>query len=130
VSYTFDHSMAKGLTLGTGMRILSGTPVSTFGNHPAYGNQGEVPFGGRGALGRTPISGAIDLHGEYARKMSERLTLHLAADFFNVTNSMPVTLIDQNRDLSFQAPFSNTDFRSALNFQNPFYSRFSLRLQF
>jgi len=130
VSYTFDHSMAKGLTLGTGMHVQSGTPVSLFTNHPAYGNQGEVPLGGRGILGRTPVSGAIDMHAEYAKKVTERLSLHLAADMFNITNSMPVTLIDQNRDLSFQPPFSNTDFRSAINFQNPFYARFSAKFQF
>jgi hypothetical protein len=130
VSYTFDRSKAKGLTLGTGMRVFSGTPVSEFANHPAYGNQGEVPIGGRGSLGRTPISGGIDMHAEYARKLTERLAVHMSADLFNITNSMPTTLIDQNRDLSFQAPFSNTDFRTTLNFQNPFYARFGLKFQF
>jgi hypothetical protein len=130
VSYTLDHGMARGLTVGTGMRIQSGTPISELANHPVYGNAGEVPIGGRGLLGRTPISGAIDLHGEYARKMSERWTVHLGADFFNVTNSMPVTLIDQFRDLSGQAPFSNLDFQSVRNFQNPFYSRFYAKFQF
>jgi hypothetical protein len=130
VSYTFDRSRIKGLTLGTGMRVLSGTPVSEFANHPVYGNQGEVPIGGRGKLGRTPVSGGIDLHAEYAHKLSERFSVHVAADMFNVTNSMPITLKDQNRDLSFQAPFSNADFLTPLNFQNPFYGRFGVKLQF
>jgi hypothetical protein len=130
VSYTFDRSKVRGLTLGTGMRIQSGTPISEFANHPVYNNQGEVPLGGRGILGRTPISGAIDLHAEYAHKMSERWSLHVSADMFNITNSMPVSLIDQNRDLTAQPPNSNFDFQHVLNFQNPFYGRFSARLQF
>lgn len=112
------------------MRIQSGTPISEFADHPVYGNAGEVPLGGRGKLGRTQPSGAIDLHGEYAHKMSERYTFKLGADLFNVTNSQPVTLIDQNRDLSFNAPGSNLDFRTPLSFQNPFYSRFSVKLEF
>jgi hypothetical protein len=130
VSYTLDHGRARGLTLGTGMHVQSGTPISVLTNHPAYGNQGEVPLGGRGVLGRTPITGAIDMHMEYARKMTERWSLHMGADLFNITNSMPVSLIDQNRDLSFQAPFSNTDFRTPIDFQNPFYGRFFMKFQF
>lgn len=129
-SYTFTRSAFRGLTLGTGMRIQSGTPISVFADHPAYGNQGEVPLGGRGILGRTQPSGAVDLHGEYARKMTERFTFRVGADLFNVTNSQPVTLVDQNRDLSFNSPGSNLDFRAPLIFQNPFYSRFSLKLEF
>jgi outer membrane receptor protein involved in Fe transport len=134
LSYTFGASdfmkHLSGLTLGTGMRIQSGTPISEFADHPVYGNAGEVPLGGRGKLGRTQPSGAIDLHGEYAHKMSERYTFKVGADLFNVTNSQPVTLIDQNRDLSFNAPGSNLDFRTPLSFQNPFYSRFSVKLEF
>jgi Carboxypeptidase regulatory-like domain/TonB-dependent Receptor Plug Domain len=142
-SYTFDHSMVKGLTLGTGMRIQSGTPVSEFANHPAYGNQGEVPLGGRGKAGRIAPSGAVDLHAEYAYKMSERITLKAGADLFNIFDSRQLTLRDQNRDLTGSAPGSNlaqtlevppnpgaNDFLHPLGFQNPFYARFSLRLQF
>lgn len=129
-SYTFDRSRLKGLTLGTGIHVFSGTPVSEFADHPVYGNAGEVPLGGRGKLGRTPVSGGGDLHAEYAQKLSERYSLHAGADLFNVTGSTPVTLIDQNRDLSFSAPSSNLDFKSALEYQNPFYARFSLKIVF
>ena len=129
-SYTFDHSYFRGFTVGTGMRIQSGTPISEFGNHPAYGNQGEVPFGGRGKLGRTPASGSIDLHAEYAHKMTERWTLRAGTDLFNVTNSQTTTFVDQLRDISFSAPGSNSDFQKPLAFQNPFYARFSVKLEF
>jgi hypothetical protein len=141
LSYTFDHSRFKGVTLGTGMRIQSGTPVSEFGNHPAYGNAGEVPIGGRGKEGRTPPTGAVDLHAEYAHKLSERVTMRADADLFNIFDSRQLTFRDQLRDLSFQAPFSNTktditgapganDFLSPVGFQNPFYARFAIKLQF
>src|SRR5262249_23842686 len=130
-SYTFQNGRFKGLTLGTGISSFSGTPISELANHPVYGNQGEVPIGGRGRLGRVPLSGGVNLHAEYARKMTERWSVNLLADLFNITNSMgPVTLRDQNRDLSFQPPFSNKDFLTPLNFQNPFYARFGVKFQF
>jgi hypothetical protein len=129
-SYTFDKGMVRGLTLGTGVRVQNGTPVSEFGNHPAYGNAGEVPIGGRGFLGRTPVTGQVDLHTEYAKKLTERYSLHLGADLFNVADTQPIRSFDQNRDLSFQAPFSNTDFRSITGYQNPFYARFAVKVQF
>ena len=40
-------SKAKGLTLGMGLRGLSGVPLSLLGDHPIYLNQGEVPVGCR-----------------------------------------------------------------------------------
>lgn len=129
-SYTFDRSRLKGLTLGTGIRVQNGTPISEFGNHPAYGNAGEVPFGGRGFLGRTPVNGQVDLHTEYVRRLTERYSLHMGADLFNVSDSQPIRSFDQNRDLSFQAPFSNTDFQSITGYQNPFYARFAVKIQF
>ena len=129
-SYTFDKTRVKGLTLGTGIRVQNGTPVSEFGNHPAYGNAGEVPVGGRGKLGRTPVSGQADLHAEYARKLTERYSLRMGADLFNVADIQPVTAFDQNRDLSFQPTNSNTDFRSIVAYQRPFYARFAVKLQF
>src|SRR5215471_3789174 len=130
-SYTFQAGRFSGLTLGTGISTFSGTPISIFANHPVYGNQGEVPIGGRGSQGRTPLSGGVNLHAEYVHKLTERTSVHLLADMFNITNSMgPVTLRDQNRDLSFQPAFSNPDLLTPLNFQNPFYARFGVKFQF
>jgi hypothetical protein len=141
LSYTFDRSRFKGVTLGTGMRIQSGTPISEFADHPVYGNAGEVPLGGRGKEGRTPPTGAVDLHAEYAHKLSERVTMRADADLFNIFDSRQLTFRDQLRDLGFQAPGSNTqtditgapganDFLTPVGFQNPFYARFAIKLQF
>ncbi len=129
-SYTFDRSAIKGLTLGTGIRVQGGTPISELADHPVYGNAGEVPIGGRGKLGRTPVSGAADLHADYVWKVTEKSRFKVGVDLFNVANTEPVTRIDQFRDLSFQGTNSNPDFQTPLAYQNPFISRFSLRWEF
>ncbi|MBZ5722171.1 MAG: TonB-dependent receptor [Acidobacteriia bacterium] len=138
-SYTFSNSRFKGLTIGTSARIQSGTPLSTLADHPAYGNAGEVPLGGRGALGRSPVTGGVDAKVDYPVKLSERWTLRLAADMFNIFDSRPASIIDQARDLSFQGAGSNLDFLkpgqtngtgSIPAYQDPFYARFTVKLEF
>ena len=62
--------------------------------------------------------------------MTERWTLRAGTDLFNVTNSQTTTFVDQLRDISFSAPGSNSDFLKPLAFQNPFYARFSVKLEF
>ena len=139
-SYTFPKSSLKGLTMGTGIRVQGGTPISELADHPVYLNAGEVPLGGRGALGRTPVSGQVDLHADYPWKVTERSTVRLAVDLFNVADSKPVIKVDQNRDLTLGAAFSNVDFLKPGNsnsnfgvltgYQDPFRARFSLRWEF
>jgi hypothetical protein len=99
-------------------------------DHPAYLNAGEIPIGGRGSLGRTPVTGQVDLHAEYAAKLTEKTRLKLASDLFNLANAKRVTLVDQNRDLSVNTAGSNPDFQQPLTWQRPFYARFSVRLEF
>lgn len=129
-SYTVQNGWMKNLTLGTGMRVQSGTPLSTFVQHPGYGNAGEVPLGGRGALGRTPYSGTADVHMDYPFALTERQRLRFGVDVFNITNTKTALTIDQNRDLSFAALNSNIDFRRALSYQSPLYARFGVRWEF
>jgi len=137
-SYTFDRSAVKGLTVGTGIRVQGGTPISVLADHPVYQNAGEVPIGGRGIQGRTPIAGQVDLHTDYPLKLGERQTFRLAADLFNVTDSKPITVVDQTRDLTLSTAGSNPDFlkpgspvTGVLNgFQEPFRARLSLRWEF
>src|SRR5262249_27207376 len=76
-SYTFQTGRFMGLTLGTGISAFTGTPISVLANHPVYGNQGEVPIGGRGSQGRVPLSGGINFHAEYVHKLTERTSIHL-----------------------------------------------------
>lgn len=129
-SYTLDRSKLKGMELGTSVHISSGTPLNNLGNHPAYNNQGEVPIGGRGALGRTPVSGGVDFKMDYPFKVTEKSTLKLGADLFNLANSKTVLFIDQNNALSAQPVGSNLDFKKPVYFQAPFYARFSVRWEF
>jgi len=130
LSYTLDRSMARGLTLGTAVRVQTGTPISQFGDHPAYQNAGEVPIGGRGILGRTLPQGTVDFKAEYPFKIGERSTISIGADLFNIVNARRIFLVDQNRDLSSQAANSNVDFQKPLQFQAPFAARFSARWSF
>ena len=105
-----------------------------------YQNSGEVPIGGRGALGRTSMLGQGDMHADYPWKLNEHSTVRFAVDLFNVTNSKTATVVDQNRDLSGGAAFSNVDFNKPGNsntnaglltgYQEPFRARFSLRWEF
>jgi hypothetical protein len=140
-SYVIPSGFLKALELGGGVNVLSGTPISNLADHPAYGNAGEVPLGIRGILGRTPVSGGVNAHVEKPFKVTERYSLRVAADVFNITNSRPVTLIDQFNGISFN-PAPNPDFQKVqrwdingpgpgyTGYQRPFYARFSARLVF
>lgn len=131
VTYAFPHGFLKNLTLGPSVTFSSGTPVSELADHPAYGNAGEVPIGGRGKLGRTPVNGQVNMHVERPFKVSETTSLQVSADLFNITNSRPIVLYDQNSGISF-SPSPNPDFQKVSSwetagYQRPFNARFSLR---
>ena len=122
-------SMAKGLTFGLGLRGQSGVPLSYLADHPIYLDQGEVPVGGRGAAGRSPTSCQLDVHLDYPVHLSERYSLKLAMDMFNVTNSQFETGRVQWTQLpTTQAP--NLDYGRPSAFQGPFYGRGSVRFEF
>lgn len=129
-SYTLQNSIARGLTLGTTIRAQQGNPVQPLGNHPVYNNAGEIPIGGRGSLGRTPVTGTVDLKAEYPWKVGERYTLKMGADLFNIANSLRPVTIDQGNALGGKAVGSNPDYLKPVLYQQPFYARFSVRLEF
>ena len=129
----FFH-MAKGLTVGTGLRGQSGVPLSLLGDHPIYLNQGEVPIGGRGAVGRTPSSLQLDMHADYPVSLTAKYKLKLAIDMFNVTNSQFETGRVQYTQTTASAvgvpPPLNLDYNRPTGFQTPFYVRGSARFEF
>jgi hypothetical protein len=136
-SYVFDHGMLKNLTLGTGVSIATGTPITELAAHPAYLNSGEIPIGGRGALGNTPTTGTVNFHSDYLWNMTERLHLRFGVDLFNVANTKRVLFYNQAIDLSFGTP--NADFLkpgimtlapNADGIQVPFNCRLFFRLEF
>jgi hypothetical protein len=137
VSYTFGKYFVKNLTVGAAARIQTGDPINDLRAHPVYQNAGEIPVGGRGSLGRTATFGQGDLHADYTWKVTEKQSLHLIADFFNVTNQRTQLRVDQNQDRSFLIP--NADFLKPLGngnigiplgFQRPFYARVGARFVF
>lgn len=125
-SYAFGGRI-KGLSLGAGLHLESGVPISEFLAHPIYTNPGEVPVGGRGKLGRTPFYAQLDLHADYPWRISERMRLSLIADFFNVTNNRGIRLPNQFRE-SFVGQL-NPDFLQPQLFHLPFNMRLGVRLQ-
>jgi Carboxypeptidase regulatory-like domain/TonB-dependent Receptor Plug Domain len=135
-SYVFDHGMLKNLTLGTGVRVQTGTPINELAAHPVYQNAGEVPIGGRGSQGRTPTTGSIDFHGDYVMNITEKFHVRFGADLFNIANTRRVQYFNQNIDLGFGVP--NADFLKPDNqtiarndaIQAPFNCRVFARLEF
>ncbi len=131
-SYVFDKSFLKGLTLGTGLNVQSGTPINDLKAHPAYLNSGEIPVNGRGSLGRLPTTGQVDIHADYAFNVTEKSKLRFGIDMFNLVNMKRQTNIDQNEDRSFGVP--NVDFKHTVGtytgFQRPFYARLMAKWEF
>jgi hypothetical protein len=135
-SYVFDHGMLKNLTLGTGIRVATGTPINQLAAHPVYDNAGEVPIGGRGSEGRTATTGNVDFHGDYVIKVMERAHLRLGVDLFNIANTKRILSIDQNIDVG--TGTTNLDFLKPNTFvatrgdsiQSPFNARLFVRLEF
>jgi len=96
VSYTFGNHYMKGLTMGTSVHFQTGIPINDLLAHPVYQNAGEIPAGGRGALGRTQNWGQVDFHADYPIRLTERTKIRLGADLFNVTNNRTQLRLDQN----------------------------------
>jgi hypothetical protein len=134
--YVVPNGKLKGLVLGTGLTVQSGIPLTTLVAQQAYQNAGEVPIFGRGDLGRSPVTGTVDAHVEYPWKITERLSLRLGFDMFNIANSHRETTANQFFDLGFgsanadfQKPFTSATFQTQ-GFVNPFTSRASVKIQF
>jgi hypothetical protein len=134
-SYLFDRGMLKNLTLGTGIRVQTGTPVNELAAHPVYDNAGEVPIGGRGSQGRTPTYGSVDLHADYVFNVTEKAKLRFGVDMFNLGNTKRILFINQNIDLG--TGTTNLDFLKPANqavrgdgIQSPFNARVFFRLEF
>jgi len=134
--YVLDHSRLKGLVIGSGLRVQTGLPLTTLYAQFAYQNAGEVPWFGRGDLGRAPTTGTVDAQIEYPWKINDRLSLKFGFSAFNIANRKAQTLIDQNgdqgfgvRNQDFKLPFATTGMNNYF-FQQPFSSRLSLRLVF
>jgi hypothetical protein len=132
-TYTFSKSggiwpQLNGLTLGLGLHGESGVPISRYNAHPIYSNAGEIPIGGRGALGRTAWFVRGDLHADYKWNVTETKKMVFVADFFNVTNNRRVRRPNEFAQLS--GGITNLDFLKPRAFYLPFNMRLGLRFEF
>jgi len=133
-TYVIPSGKLKGFTVGAGVSVLSGNPLTSLYAQEAYQNPGEVPIFGRGNLGRSPVTGSVDAHLEYPFKLTERLNLKVAFDVFNIVDSTRQTTVQQQADLGFGQ--NNADFQKPVTtfvnqgFVDPFNSRLSLILTF
>jgi len=133
-TYVVGNGKVKGLVLGTGLTVQSGVPLTTLVAQQAYQNPGEVPFFGRGDLGRSPVTGTVDAHIEYPWRITERMQLRFGFDVFNIANSKRQTTLQQFFDQGFG--LANADFKKPVTtlvnqgFIDPFSSRASIKLTF
>jgi hypothetical protein len=135
-SYSFGKDrgfhILDGLNLGMNTHFETGLPINKLDPHPVYLNAGEVPVGGRGALGRTPSYFRLDLHSDYSWGITENTKLKFVADFFNVFNSQKVRRVDDFSALDFVGSGNppNVDFLKPRAYYAPFNMRLGVRFEF
>jgi len=100
-TYIFDKGPLRGLVVTPGVRIQSGVPLTTLVAQEDYGNFGEVPLHGRGDLGRAPVTGTVDVHLDYPRRITESKVLHFSIDMLNIANTKRNLSINQYPDVDF-----------------------------
>ncbi len=93
--YRFDLERAGMVTLGWRARLASGTPRDALAGHPLYGT-GESFLLPRGALGRTDLEHALDVHLAYARPLARGMRLEVFADVFNLLDHQGQASVDED----------------------------------
>lgn len=121
-------SRFNGVTVGTWIHALSGTPLSAYESHPVYLNAGEVPVGGRGTLGTTPVNLYDDASISDSIHLMDKYTLKFGFDGFNIFNSQP--LVTKNQNLDTAPGVDNADYTKPTSFVAPFHARFNIILSF
>jgi len=140
-TYVFDKGWVKGLTVTPGVKIQSGVPLTTLYAQEDYQDSGEIPQFGRGDLGRSPVTGTVDVHLDYPWRISETKSLHFSVDMLNIADTRRNLLVNQNWDLSFG--LQNIDFNKpgtsyanaggtnlVQGFVQPFSARFHVAFNF
>ena len=136
-SYQFPFD----LNLGMSLQIQSGTPITKLGYNKAYETAGEIALEPRGASGRTPSTGDLGLHLDYAVPVARGSKLLVVLDVFNLLNHQKGLEVDQNFELNgivnpdpsltalTPCPTClNEDFTHATVYQSPLAFRFATRL--
>jgi hypothetical protein len=129
------------ITVGVGLSLSSGKPLTALAAHPVYGNGGEIPEGPRGSgfettdgfRTRTKPLYVTSVHADYRLTLHKEQRLVLLADVFNLFNMQTATDYDPDTQTSF--PITNPDFgqpsRSNLaQLQTPRQLRLGVRFEF
>ena len=128
IGYTYVFDM--GLNVGAVSRIQTGTPKTAYLAHPVYENAGEIPFGGRGGLGRTPTSYLFDVSLSYVIRIPGTKTqaVTFRGDVFNIFNQQVVQTYDTNLDIGLGS--TNVNFGKALTFDTARQVRLGVKYTF
>ena len=132
----FGNYQWRAVNFGLSWTPTSGSPITELDDHPAYLNAGEIPVGGRGALGRTDWIFPVSAHADYTWKFSERARLKFVADMFNLFNQQRVFRVNQLHEVGGSPGTLNPDFllpalgQFADPYQAPFNARLAVRFEF
>jgi len=122
-----SYALKMGLNLGIGLDATSGIPVSKLGCAELYGCSERV-LGARGDNGRTKWQINLDMHADYAFKVSEGQSVTVILDVFNLPGTQTVTDIDM--DYESEVGLLNPSYLNAVGYQSPRQVRFGLRYTF
>jgi hypothetical protein len=129
------YALDSGLSLGAGLNIGSGSPLTPFAANPLYESDGEIAAAPRGDGIETPdgfreradTQFDVNLHADYSFSFgSQRLVL--IADVFNLFNTQYATSYVQDLELAFLAP--DPDYGRAWNYADPLTMRVGARFEF
>jgi hypothetical protein len=139
------HSWNSGLSVGLGLNLSSGKPLTPLAANPNYAGGGEIPTASRasgiqtidGFRTRTPFESQIDLQASYNLKVAGTRSLTLIADVFNVFNERRTLDYDTWTELTFRvrnpdfgAPVSRVTTNALPQFQTPLQVRIGARFSF
>lgn len=129
------YAMDSGLTLGGGLNIGSGGPLTPFAANPLYESDGEIAAAPRGDGIETPdglkkrgdAQFDVNFHADYAIGFgSQRFVL--LADIFNLFNTQYATNYVQDTELAFLAP--DPDYGRVWRYAEPLTMRVGARFEF
>jgi len=106
--YQFDLKNLGIITLGSSVRAQSGIAHNALGSHRFYG-PGESYLLPRGAVSRSPMTGNVDLHVSYGRRLDKDVTLEAFVRVFNLVNSQDELNVDENYTFSNANPVIGGD---------------------
>jgi len=129
-----SYRLDMGLTVGAGLTVASGRPLTPMATDPVLNRQGYIPEAPRGSgiltedgfRRRTPAVWTADLHLAYTVAVGASRLVFLT-DVFNLANRQAVIAYDQNLQRSFGVV--NPDFGRATAYQQPRQIRFGVRYE-